>query len=131
MGGHRELRQPPVHTHRAGEIAGPGAKAYLWREPAHQPRQARMDISDTDLLAKAVENEKLIAGTDDEREAAIREMVAGAELVFGLYPDRSDRGFNFTPIKGLEHINKADVVWDVIPFASANDLDDAYEKYGD
>ena len=90
-----------------------------------------MDIPETDLLAKAVENEKLIPAAGEAREAAIRRIMAEADLVFGLYADHSDRGFNFTPIKGLQHINNAAAVrWDVIPFANADEVDDAYEKFG-
>lgn len=91
-----------------------------------------MDIPEDELLAKAVANQPLIAGAEDESQAVIRTLIADADIVFGLYPDRSDRGFNYTVIKGAAYLARAaSMTWDVIPVKDANALDDIYDLYGE
>jgi hypothetical protein len=91
-----------------------------------------MDIPEEDLLAKAVENQPLVVGSEDDVEAAIRTLIGDSEIVFGLYPDRSDRGFNYTVIKGAAYLDDAaSMTWNVIPVKDANALDDLYDMYGD
>ena len=88
-------------------------------------------MSEQELLARAVANRGIVE-TDGKRDhAAVRMLVTGSDLVFGLYPDRSTRGFNFTVIKGGRHLSSPDVRWDVIPFESSDAMDDACGEYGD
>jgi hypothetical protein len=90
-----------------------------------------MDISEQELLARAVAHQaKAPGGALDEN--AVRAIAAGADLVFGLYPDTSARGFNYTVIRGAEHLAHAKSVrWEVIPFADADAMDAACGELGD
>ncbi len=91
-----------------------------------------MDISEDELLAKAVANGQRLSADERGRDAAVATLIAGCDLAFGLYPDQSSRGFNFTVIKGAGHLAGARASrWDVIPFDNADALDVACGLYGD
>ena len=90
-----------------------------------------MDISEDELLARALVHEAKAAGEVLDAEA-MGAIAATADLLFGLYPDSSARGFNYTVIRGAEHLARAESVrWDVIPFADADTLDAACGELGD